>query len=356
MSARYTRRLLILAVNLTVFFLCILLAEFVSVSMNIFVPYGYMERHDLFYGFYQPDSELGFKLQPDLRDYKVSWMDEDVSGLYSTDNHGFRNVGRDYSTAKTYFIGDSFVFGVWVDRNKTFYGIIESALKEPVITLGVGGYGFKQYVTLMDNFSHSHHPDTIVLGIFANDLRTLLSESYLNDYYNKAGWKKYEFETPSYKDKSFIVQMIKVISKMNSGEVNPKELENGLFLYERRGASPNYIAASEYVEVEMAFLDIVDLAKQSNTRLVVVLFPSKESAYESEYLKLFPGNYLDNEKEGYARICKIADEQGIECVDLTPVFRARTNKGEKLYFDKDPHWNELGNKVAAGAILPYLTK
>lgn len=107
--------------------------------------------------------------------------------------------------------------------------------------------------------------------------------------------------------------------------------------------------------IEKAFLDIVGLAKRSNSRLVVFLFPSKESAYKPEYLKLFSGDYLHNEEEGYARIRKLADEQGIECVDLTPVFRDHASKGEKLYFDKDPHWNELGNKVAADAILPYLT-
>ncbi len=338
--------------SLTVFFLCLLLAEFVSVSMNFFAPHGYKERHDLFYGFYQPDGELGYRLRSDLRGYKISWMEENISGVYSTDDHGFRNVGRDYSTANKYFIGDSFVFGAWVDRNKTFYGIIESALKEPIITLGVGGYGFKQYVTLMNNFVHRYHPDTIVLGIFANDLKKLPSESDLNDHYNKEGWNAYESESPPYKEKSLITQMIKIIGK----EVNSRKLTNGLFLYKRRGANPNYIAASQYVEVETAFLDIVDLAKQNNIRLIVVLFPSKESAYKSKYLKLFPGNYLENEEEGYTRICKIADKQGIECVDLTPMFRARANKGEKLYFDKDPHWNELGNKIVSGAILPYLTK
>ncbi len=343
-----------IALSLTVFFLCLFLSEFISVSTNIFAPHGYKQRHNKFYGFFQPDSDLGVRPRSNLRYFNDSWMEGDVSCLYSTDNYGFRNIDRDYSSAKIFFIGDSFVFGVWMPRNKAFYGIIESDLKEPVITLGVPAYGFKQYKTLMSNFVQHFNPDTIVLGVFANDLYKLPSESYIKDFYNKAGWNKFRSVSPTYKDRSFIAQIINIFKRQNLGKGKHKEMTNGIFLYKIRGTSPNYIAASEYVEVEAAFLDIVDLAKKSNIRLVVILIPSKESTYKSEYLKLFQSNYLDNEEEGYARISKIADEQGIVCVNLTPIFRAHANNNEKLYFDKDPHWNELGHKLAADVLYPYL--
>lgn len=345
-----------IALSLTSFFISLFMAEFISVSMNVFTPRDYIDRHNMLYGFYQPDNELGYRPQPNIKDFKVSWMKENVSWGYNTDSLGFRNTGRDYSTAKKYFIGDSFVFGAWVERDKTFYGIIESALKEPVITLGVGGYGLQQYLTLINNFVLRYHPATVVLGIFANDLERIPPESSYKDFYNKVGWNKYESESPPYKDKSFIAQIFKTINNMISSEVVRKKLKNGLYLYKRSGINASYIAAFHYVEVETVFLKIIDLTERNDIRLLVTLFPSKESAYKSEYLKLFPGDYLDNEEEGYARLYKIAEEREIDCVDLTPVFRAHAGKGEKLYFDQDPHWNESGNKIASDVILPYLRK
>lgn len=346
-----------ISLGLTVFLFFLFLAEMVSVSMNIFIPHDFKERHSFFYEFYCPDRELGFRPKSNLRSYKVSWTGQGVFGVYSTDESGFRNAGRDYSTTDLYFVGDSFTFGSWIDRDKTFYGIIESELKEPVISLGAGGYGFAQYRTLMNTFVQRYHPDTAVLCIFANDLSPLPTESYISDWYRKAGWDRYK--VLGYKDKSVFTQVLKVIKRNQNGhihEANSKELANGLVLYKHRGASPDYIAASEYIEVEKGFLDVIDLAKQSDATLLVSLFPSKESVYKSEYIQLFPGDYLYNEEVGYARICNIAYEQGIECVDLTPIFRGLANKGEKLYFDKDPHWNELGHKIAAEAILPFLTE
>jgi len=106
----------------------------------------------------------------------------------------------------------------------------------------------------MNNFVQRYCPDTIVLGIFANDLRRIPSESYFKDYYNKAGWNRYQHESPSYAHKSFIARVVKI------GRIitNPrKKLKNGFFLYKEDVASRNYIATSEYVGIENILLDRV---------------------------------------------------------------------------------------------------
>ena len=49
-----------------------------------------------------------------------------------------------------------------------------------------------------------------------------------------------------------------------------------------------------------------------------------------------------------ARLCR---ELGLECVDVLPEFRRRTEAGERLYFPLDSHWNARGNELAAEALL-----
>jgi hypothetical protein len=82
----------------------------------------------------------------------------------------------------------------------------------------------------------------------------------------------------------------------------------------------------------------------------VFLLPSKESAYRPEYERLFPGDHLEIEESAYKRLCEIASEMDVACTDLTPAFRAATRSANP-YFQRDPHWNELGHRLAAAEIL-----
>ena len=127
---------------------------------------------------------------------------------------------------------------------------------------------------------------------------------------------------------------------------------NGLTLYRHRGAYPNYLGSALQADVEAVFGEIIAAVQAADVELVVFLFPSKESTYKNDYRRLFSANYLKNEEEGYADLCRVAAEHGARCVDLTPVFRARA--AEKLYFDRDPHWNAAGHSLAANAMLPFL--
>lgn len=345
-----------LAFSLTFLLLLLVITETMVVALNLFVPPDYQERHQLFYGFYQPDPELGYKIKANLTHYKMSWMGQTVTGIYSTDDQGFRNVGRDYAASQHYFIGDSFTFGDWVERPKTFYGLLESNLGAPVISLGVGGYGLAQYRHLVK--SRLYPPATkVILGIFANDLQPIPDANYLRNYYTMAGWKAYQSPDYSYKTRSLVTQLIKTVTHQISGTAHNRQyqvLPNGVYLYKNRGANPKYMADSQYIAAEQALLDIIEWVRQHHLSLLIALIPSKESAYSVEYEQFFPGHYLNNEHQGYARISQLASKQGVPCVDLTPLFRNQTKRGQKLYFDQDPHWNEQGHRLAAEGLMPYL--
>lgn len=328
------------------------LVELLSCATDVFVPRDYAERHNLFYGFYRPDSVLGFRPRANLKDFRLSWMEEGVTGTYSTDDHGFANDNSDYSQGKIFFVGDSFTFGYWVRREDSFVGRVESALNTSAVNLGVGGYGFEQYAALLKTYVPQYRPGGIVLCIFANDLQRILSREYLNDYYRRAGWDKYQ--SLSYKNRSAVAKVVAWWADVRHSD--RYEMPNGMVLHRHRGASREYIDSRLYLDVERKLLEIVEVAAQNQVKLSIFCVPSKESVYRDEYARRYGTEYLRNEEEGFARICGIAAAHNVRCVDLTNVFRGRAEKGVKLYFDKDPHWNGEGHLLAANVMLKDLAE
>ncbi|MFQ5511448.1 MAG: SGNH/GDSL hydrolase family protein [Candidatus Krumholzibacteriia bacterium] len=341
------------AVSLSVLGLSFVAAELVAVSRGVFSQTDFSDRNRLFYGFFEPDAELGFKPRPDLKDFELSWLSNSVTGDYDTDTYGLRNVGKDYAGARVFFVGDSFTFGAWVERQDTFYGVIESRINEPVISLGVGGYGLRQYRTMIARFLEKYHPDVVALCVFANDLAPLETDAQLADYYRVKAWDKYE--SMSYRRKSIVYHTFRLLRSVGlRGQVH--RMQNGLTIFKRPyGASRTYVSGREYVGVEKIMGEIIDLVKGHDATLLLVLIPSKESVYKAEYVRAFKRDYLRNEEDGFARLGGIARERGIECIDLTDLYRRLADTGETLYFETDPHWNERGHAIAADAILPHIS-
>lgn len=330
--------------------------EIITISTGLLVPQDFADRHRWYYEFVEPNEHLAYKPKPNLRNFKLSWMEESVSEIVDTDKYGFRNPSRDYAATDLYFVGDSFTWGSWVSRKQTFYGIIESEIKQPVITLGVGGYGFDQYEVLFKDFIAKYKPKSVVLGIHPNDLVPLLST--IKDFHQEVAK---EYESYSWYKKTLLYQIFfrkRVIKDSLKHELfrkQAKKASNGLTLYQYRGASKKYIKSNTNLKIEEVFLRIIDFSKANNVRLLVVLFPSKESAYITEYNRLFPEDiqYLENEKIGYQRLCQLAKAKDVVCIDLTSIFRQH-GEDEKLYFDLDNHWNTNGHKLAAKEILKTL--
>ncbi|MBR8834198.1 MAG: SGNH/GDSL hydrolase family protein [Stigonema ocellatum SAG 48.90 = DSM 106950] len=331
----------------------LLLMETFAVATGILVQHASTQRD--FFESIQYDSRLGHKAKPNLKDLKMVWKTAGVSDIIRTDSSGFRNLGRDYTKSNLYFIGDSFSWGEWVNEENTFPRLIESELKQPVINLGIPGYGFQQYEFLFQDWVAKYKPHTAVLCIFANDLtkgRTVFTSKSKFDLTKKA------VQLPWYK-KTFIYQIIlgnnkKVDQGLSSNK--RKQAKNGLFLFTDAGADKDYLTSGNAaVEIEAALSRIIDLTKEIRVHLVVFLIPSKESTYIKDYVDLFPQELevLKNEEIGYQRLCELAKSQQVTCVDMTEIFRQNSD-GEKLYFDMDTHWTLAGHKLAAKVMYPSI--
>jgi lysophospholipase L1-like esterase len=344
-----------MAIIITFILVTAIMSEVVAVSTGMFITNGFRERQNYLYGFKEPDPVLGIRPKPNLDKFTISWSGEDSLVAFSTDSYGFRNVGRNYQDSKVYFVGDSYTFGYWIERGKSFVGLIEKKLGEPVISLSGGGYGFRQYKILIERFLDEFQPQLFVLCVYANDLNSLPSEQDLKNYYKFMGYDK--FKVVSYRQKSILGQLVsffRMVRTIIRDGLPVATLDSGITLYKHWGADPNYLYSNQYLEVEKNLLEIIDITKKNNVELIIFLLPSKESVYKQDYQRLFGAKYLMNEELGYQRLCHFAGKNGIRCIDLTPVFRARA--AEKCpYIKKGVHWNDIGNEIAAESMLPSIT-
>lgn len=350
----------------------LVLVESVCIFTGVFVPKSWRMLHHVFHDFLQPDDAFLYKVRPNLRDLKTESPEGQVSQISSTDEFGFRNVGRDYAHTRIFFVGDSMVWGSWVTREDGLCGVVEAELGEPVINLGVGSYEFGRYESIFREFVAKYKPAVAALGVFPNDLIPPLPAlgghpGAGEEYYSAHGWDKYE-HFPIYK-RTLTYYLIDAVRRFFGGgtaghdEYNlalsgHKVASNGLTLFRHRGASKNYLkdrSAIRHVQNHMS--NIIRICAENKVKLVVFLFPSKESTYKHDYQKLFPdsADYILNEEVGYEMLCNQIRANGVVCVNLTEVFRQHGEK-ELLYFPLDPHWNIAGNRLAGREAAKVLRK
>ena len=302
---------------------------------------------------FEPHAEWGFHTRPNLRDFRVTWRETGVEATYSTDEFGFRNVGRNYEAARVAFLGDSFTFGVWVEESQTFPALIEQGLEVPVVNLGQQSFYVEQYAMVLDWLLERHKPDVVVVAIFPNDLTAAMTEDDFAHFYERFGWDAYE--SMPWQQRSMAYRLVGLLRRLANPTSTPRALESGrtelgLVLFREAGAHPGSLEAGMHEHVEQVLTGMVEHAEALGVQVIVALLPSKESTYVDDYERLFDGDYLENERVGYERLAQEAERAGAAVVDLTGAFRAHA--GEKLYFEYDAHFNAAGQALAAQTLQP----
>ncbi len=335
------------------------LIELAAVASGALVPQSFRDQQRLLHEFFEPDTDLGFRAKPNLRDFEIEWSESGESAAYSTDSDGFRNVGRDVAKARILFVGDSFTWGVWLPREQTFPDLIEQQLGVPIANWGRESYYIEQYALLADQFLDAFDPDIVAICIYANDLTAPISSEQLANFYDEYGWNNYR-RYPLWKGSILYQAWQQASDALAAGSAPPSHLDfkqssNGLRLYRGVGAHPHYESAGYDEAIEAKYLSMLRSIRAAGATPVVFLLPSKESTYFAEYTRLFGSDYLAIEERAYASLGKIAAGLGVEALDLTHAFRAQRD-GPPGYLRIDPHWNAAGHRQAAQSMEPVLRR
>lgn len=253
---------------------------------------------------------------------------------------GFRDfeypVAKPANTVRIAVIGDSFTFGMGVKNvSDTYPKALERDLNSlnlsktfQVLAFGVPGYDTSEHLKTIKEHALKYSPDIIVIGYVLNDLPNpdkidikyqrvelpfigfwLRSSSYL--YY-------------------FLESRLNEILRSRSKEYNYESILGRLY-----NSSANINASKEI------YKEIAKEAEANNAKVIILTFPI---IYKLD-------NYSFMQAHEHAK--EIALDNGFLHDDLLKEYQK--HKVEELVVNKyDAHPNELGQKIAANALLKLL--
>ncbi len=319
--------------------ICYFLIECVAVLLIFRQEPDWFREQRVQTALFMADPVIGFKFRPHLRGQEFAWGGGAQRHVVDTDELGFRNVGHDYSKARVFAIGDSFVFGSGATREESAVGQAGTVLGEEVLGLGVPGYEPSQYEIVLDQLLGRYRPSVVAVCVFVNDIRAPTPPA---DY--AFGQRTFEkrFEAYSLRHRTLAFHLLR--RYLQRGGARFQVASNGITLFERTAVDLDYFRQHHELSAEALIERLIRKAQQHGVQLVLFTLPSKESAYREDYVRLFGhAQDLEIEEQAYQRLLALGKRKGITAVDLTPTFR---QAGGHLYFDLDSHWNAAGNALA----------
>ena len=258
---------------------------------------------------------------------------------YNSNTGGSRTVGTttyDLQPAEDVLrvvaIGDSFVFGSYVDSDETYPAQLETLLSSgEVLNMGVVGYGIDQAVLKYQAYGEQYDPDVVLLGTFPHN--------YIRSALPFYGYAKPVFE---YDESTGTMQLTNTdipppqeVYDALDRELDPPALYSLAFLRNRltriywrlfgEGVKERYHADVDRI-VEHVLRSLQESTEVTGARLIVVQVPHgtgfrNEEAWQSAA-----------EDATHTHLIALYEKLGIEYVDLLEEFRQR-NSFDKVFDD-----------------------
>ncbi len=295
----------------------------------------------------------------------------DFESPFQLDDHGFRNVAPWPDVPDIVAIGDSLVFGYGVDESEAWPQRVSSLLRRSVVNMGLIGASPQQYRKIYEVFAQPVQPGIVVVGFFArNDFWD--AERYAAWEQSGVGgnyliWRGFgsptakQYSNPAYRvvfemrQRSYLLALLKLAKDalVVTNAVGPTgiELQSGsrMLLHTEDFREKTILASPDnetFETVVQELLAIRDANLREGSRLIVLLQPGKEEIYAGP-----DGAPAADASEA---LRDRLDENGIEYIDATPVFRELAASGAELFFPTDGHPNSAGYAVLAEIVADYI--
>ncbi len=329
-----------------------------------------------------PDKYLHHKLVPNTN---ARFEQVEFSYVQRVNNLGIRGKDRTLEKPSQHYrilmLGDSFTMGKGVEDDQTFSALLENSLNLKktctsktfeVLNAGVDSYApILSYIQLK-KYLAPMRPDVIVLNLDPNDL-------IQEDVYRKIA---------NYNDKGEVIGVPGPISRKVAisqrirGWIDQHLYFTRLLLYYTNTffehadfsvedlvsrASYNvipYTIAEDKInrdeQWKQLFATLIKIKSFSDERAIPFILTHYPWGHLVNDREFNPGRYQyipegSTPSDKYlATLLQLAEESGIELVNLFPAFRAY--KGEKLlYYKHDGHFTSEGHKIMATELEQYLT-
>lgn len=338
--------------------------RFTSLTTNIIKPS--MPQYYL-----RSDNQLGFDITPNFPTSTQVIRDRTFD-IWSNERGCF---DVPYKNEKPYFYlaGDSFTWGFAPYEDK--WGTqLEMLLKMRVLKCGVGGFGTKQELMKTErDLETLSSPQLLILGYFyENDLeddaffpsklvwdghlikklddRSLSfaeAQELLPRMYER-GRKYCMGHEPKYptvqRVKCFLTRnsIVYNLSKTGIKRLIPEQFLRGTGIVNEPPKGAGTITESDRITHYANITAFRDLARDKNTKLLVVLIPTYSDV-------------IDETRSPHEKLKLFLTTQKIEYLDLLPEFReAYDARRIELYWRHDPHWNIAGNRLAGLLVARHI--
>jgi hypothetical protein len=308
---------------------------------------------------------------------------------FVTDADGFRNALPEQPTYQVIALGDSYTVGLTVPR--PWPQVVAETAELGVLNLAESGIGLQAELEMLRQYGMDKDPDWIVMAFFeGNDL--LDAAEYVREdpllimraarYFWEGG-----AQTLSDDEEADDAEPDEAINyrypiPLTVGDTTVTTVFFSPYM-SQLSASRDLIETSEnYRLATESLLQTQELSGEVGARFLLVYLPSKSHVYLPHLndpelqSRVFTATRLVGqddagflrftEEEGSAELSQqhmddlaqlLADfcaANGIEFLNLTPVFQEEILTGAELFYTYDSHWNQLGHDVAGQAISDYI--
>jgi hypothetical protein len=306
---------------------------------------------------------------------------------WTTDEQGFRN-SHTTKSADLVVLGDSFMeYGD--NEADTFGKRLEKKLPGLVVAnLGKSGYGPFQYLEVLKKYGIDKKPKDVLFGFYeGNDLKDI--KAYLEW---KKGYRKGEYGgirtaltgnllqrytmalrgTIRFIGRQTLLLIDIAVSKIwhRRGYIHPRvivvnlrnKIYRMLFVPELSEKPTEELWKSAEVKMlRMVLRDFKILCEKHNIDPTILYIPSVSNIY-AEYSTMESGSSWLGRRQGQIlakknlehTVVNLAEELGLELINLSPVYEAAANEGKMLYYALDSHWNAEGREEAAAFVAQIL--
>jgi len=344
--------------------------------------------------FWRPDPLLGTALVPDAHGW---WTQEEHEFFVpvTINAAGRRDLDRPVAKAPGTFrillLGDSFVEALQVPIEETFARGLERALTRPrgptveVVSMGVSGYGTAGEYLWYREIGRRFDADLVLLSFYpGNDVRnnSPTLEPALRPIYapdgtlqrvdggrggdgaaRAGGWSK----AYTYLRKLVLSRQPVLAARLaewglvDRAALRPLPVQAGVPVdYWVFATPPPPDWQDAWVHTEGLLRALRDAVRADGAELVVMVVTSREQVYPADWEALqetYPALRasswdLDGPERRVLGWC--AGEQ-VDCVALSPAFRAARDGAPRLHWHFDGHWTAAGHALAAQTMTQALS-
>ena len=357
-------------------------------------PVRYGIRFDLDHGarLYPAHEQVDFEVNQFSGDlFSISCLQpinaqplEPYTVSYQRDQFGFRNAEPYPTDANLVVVGDSFVAGELVQQ--PFW----QDLSERTIALGLPGSGTLEQGILLEEYGLNLTPKNVLLAYFGgNDLmdnwRFQQIQNANTNFYDAANQNRQPWE---YLVSFQTLMLMRETASRTGSDCHYPLLaqDNQPLAFYDRFLEWNTVPSSELVQsnlyqlTEQAIVDMGEKVRDTGTEFTLLYIPFKlqvywdtlpQEAQQTITAQITPQRIEVNGFEAsedslsielisemiHAQrnaILNLANTQGWNVLDLTPVLQGAVNAGEKPYFFADTHWNQAGHDIVHEAVRSFL--